>query len=135
MQFTTPNTGIINFKGLGEGVYTITEIEAPSGYNKLAHPIQVTITTDGVTLEECEWECTITDPSAAVVSSETVTFTQGDKAGTDSVLALSVKNKKGNLLPSTGGIGTKLFYLIGGMLIVGSGVVLVAKKRTKDIEK
>ena len=44
---------------------------------------------------------------------------------------VDVKNKSGSLLPSTGGMGTTLIYLIGGALVLGSGIVLANKKRAK----
>ncbi len=46
---------------------------------------------------------------------------------------LDVENKSGKELPSTGGIGTTLFYLIGGIMLIGAGLVLVARKRA-DIQ-
>ena len=45
--------------------------------------------------------------------------------------AVEVENKTGSLLPSTGGMGTTLFYIFGAILVVGSGVVLITKKRMK----
>ena len=44
---------------------------------------------------------------------------------------LKFLNNKGSLLPSTGGMGTTLIYLIGGALVLGSGIVLANKKRAK----
>ena len=52
--------------------------------------------------------------------------------GTDNntnVLAFSVQNQSGSLLPSTGGIGTTIFYVVGGILVVAAGILLVTKKR------
>lgn len=43
-----------------------------------------------------------------------------------------MENKKGINLPSTGGIGTTIFYTVGGMLVVGAGVTLIVKKRAKN---
>ena len=45
---------------------------------------------------------------------------------------LEVINNKGTVLPSTGGIGTTIFYVVGGLLVVGAGVLLVTKKRVSD---
>ena len=44
---------------------------------------------------------------------------------------MNVENKTGTVLPSTGGAGTTMIYLIGGALVLGSGVVLVTKRRVK----
>ena len=43
--------------------------------------------------------------------------------------AIQVVNQTGTELPSTGGIGTTIFYALGGLMAVGAGVLLVAKKR------
>ena len=51
-----------------------------------------------------------------------------------SVTILSVENSSGIELPSTGGIGTTIFYTLGGLLAVGAVVLLVTKKRVHDME-
>ena len=43
--------------------------------------------------------------------------------------AVSIVNEKGVELPSTGGIGTTIFYIIGAILVIGAGVVLVTRRR------
>lgn len=58
-----------------------------------------------------------------------LTFTSDAGAG---AIATDVVNKSGSLLPSTGGIGTTMFYIIGGVLIVGACVVLFARKTMKN---
>ena len=70
-------------------------------------------------------------------SSATMNYLQGDPAWitlNDSATKLTgmnfdIANKSGATLPETGGIGTTLFYVIGGLLVVGAGVLLVTKKR------
>ncbi len=52
-----------------------------------------------------------------------------DGATTASFADQEVPNNKGTELPSTGGIGTTIFYVVGGVLLVGAGVLLVTKKR------
>ena len=54
------------------------------------------------------------------------------KASTDNKLAVVIKNNKGGVLPSTGGIGTTIFYVIGAILVLAAGVLLVARRRTRD---
>lgn len=51
--------------------------------------------------------------------------------GTSDTDVINVENNTGTLLPSTGGMGTTLIYLIGGALVLGSGFVLANKKRAK----
>lgn len=115
----TPATGNIQFVGLDAGTYYLEETTAPMGYNKLTAPIKVVI------------ESTL--PTKAAPST-TVTYTV--KYGEDSDVAnnhiIPVENKTGTTLPSTGGMGTTLFYVIGGGLMVAAIVLLVTKKRMEN---
>ncbi len=112
------NDGSLEFGGLGPGTYTITELKAPDGYNKLENDITVVITNDGATFASPAWNATKDGEPLTSTNTETkVSF------------SFNVVNREGATLPSTGGIGTKLFYLFGGMLVVGSSVVLITKKR------
>lgn len=106
--FTTDTTGTMKFVGLDSGEYQLTETAAPTGYNKLAAPIAVTIATDGVVTPDNQ---------------------NDDKANT-----VLVENKTGSVLPNTGGIGTIIFYTIGGLLFVGALVLLIAKKRMSQAQ-
>ena len=105
----TSGTEIFNINGLKAGIYYLKEIEAPKGYNKLANPIKITISQN--------------DAKNQVV-------TVGDD--TNPVDEVGVENKTGKVLPSTGGAGTTMIYLIGGALVLGSGVVLATKRRVKS---
>ena len=95
--------GEANIDGLGNGTYYLEEVKQPDGYNKLAERKAVTI--NGA------------DNLATVTSN---VYSAG---------GLQVINQAGSLLPETGGIGTTIFYVIGAILVVGAGVLLVAKKR------
>lgn len=104
---TSPNSGEFTIQGLGAGTYYLTETQQPAGYNKLANAIKVEITNDGkVQVEKPE--------------------------GLTTVDKVEVENKTGTVLPSTGGAGTTMIYLIGGALVLGSGVVLATKRRVKN---
>ena len=104
---TSPNSGEFTIQGLGAGTYYLTETQQPAGYNKLANAIKVEITNDGkVQVEKPE--------------------------GLTTVDKVEVENKSGTVLPSTGGAGTTMIYLIGGVLVLGSGVVLATKRRVKN---
>lgn len=105
--------GVLTFEGLGEGTYTITEIIAPEGYNLLKAPITVEIKANA-TFEKCKW--TVTADNEAVTADGTL-------------YAFLVENKSGAELPSTGGIGTTVFYVLGGLLVVCAGVLLITKRR------
>ena len=111
--------GVLTFEGLGEGTYTITELVAPNGYNLLKDPITITITANA-TPEGCTW--TVTKDGTDLT------------AGTDHLFAFNVENNSGTELPSTGGIGTTIFYILGSLLVVVAGVVLVTRKRMNASE-
>ena len=105
----TSGTEVFNINGLKAGIYYLKEIEAPKGYNKLANLIKITISQN--------------DAKNQVV-------TVGDD--TNPVDEVGVENKTGTVLPSTGGAGTTMIYLVGAILVLGSGVVLSTKRRVKN---
>lgn len=102
----SPTDGNFNIKGLKAGTYWLEEIEAPKGYNKLAEPIKIIIeqSADGTQIMK--------------------------NVKDESITKVEVENKSGSILPSTGGMGTTIFYIAGAFLVLISGVVLIAKKRT-----
>lgn len=115
---TTDNSGNITVKGLKEGTYYLEEIEAPAGYNKLTAPVKVDIANNPNSIYELK------------------SVEADGKAGTvaQAVGTITIANNKGSTLPSTGGMGTKLFYTIGGILMAGAAIVLVVRKRRSDAE-
>ena len=110
----TPASGNIQFEGLDAGTYYLEETKAPTGYNKLTAPITVVISS--------------TLPTTGGTASYTVTA----DGATTTDYTVRVENKAGTELPSTGGIGTTLFYVIGGGLMVAAIVLLVTKKRMEN---
>lgn len=121
--------GYLILEGVKSGDYTVTEVTAPGGYNKLTTDVTVTaqkIKSVTYTYTTTVWK----DAQGNITDTETEGATKIEE-GTNQLesTALVVINQKGNELPSTGGIGTTIFYVVGGILVVGAGVVLVAKKR------
>lgn len=110
----TPASGNIKLEGLDEGTYYLEETKAPVGYNKLTAPIIVVIKS--------------TLPTAGGDASYTVKY--GETTPADHVVR--VENKAGVELPSTGGMGTTIFYVVGGGLMVAAIVLLVTKKRMEN---
>ena len=102
-EITTPSSGKFTIQGLDADTYHLTEKEQPKGYNKLATPITVIIETDGKI-----------------------------KIDTSYVNVVEVENKTGTILPSTGGMGTTIIYMVGAILVIGSGIVLLSKKKSKE---
>ena len=101
-KVTTPDSGKFTIKGLDADTYYLTETKQPDGYNKLSAPITVVIAENGT--------ITVNSQTASVVE---------------------VENNTGSILPSTGGSGTTLIYILGAILVLGSSVVLITKKRMR----
>ncbi len=117
----TNEDGIITFVGLGEGEYTITELEAPEGYNKLKDSIKIRIdATVDLNAQTCAWTVTKDETTLEV---------------DDNLYGFKVENNKGITLPGTGGMGTTIFYVVGGLLILCAGALLVTKVRMAHKEK
>jgi len=110
---TVDEDGYLTFEGLNAGDYRLSETGVPEGYNK-AEDIAFTLAADPISVDSVTW--TNSSSKFAVLDAEYMFPTV-------------IENREGATLPSTGGIGTKLFYLFGGMLVVGSSVVLITKKR------
>lgn len=98
---TTDANGKIEIDGLDADTYYLREVKAPAGYNKLAADVEVVIT--GATTVEGE-----------------LTYT---------TVVAKVNNQSGTELPSTGGMGTTIFYVVGSVLVLAAVVLLVTKKR------
>lgn len=120
-------TGLFKVIGLDDGTYFLTEVKAPTGYNKLESAIQVVITAG--TVHNTEW---ISDNTSDALRTLTVAVDSGEaKDGVLSTgtVAITIANNKGATLPSTGGVGTTIFYAVGGVLMLGAVVLLITKKR------
>lgn len=131
-QITTPDSGVIVVKGVKSGTYEIKEVTAPAGYNKLTAP---------VTVEAVKTSQTSTHTTVYLDENGNTTNTQTEKTievnvdiETIAATAVVVVNKAGTELPSTGGMGTTVFYVLGAVLVVGAGVLLVTKKRMSQSE-
>lgn len=132
--------GLFKVIGLDDGTYTLTETKAPTGYNLLNAP--VTLNLDATTANGQNWDdfvaakaltnLTLTVDTGAAQPAKTPG--EGASFGQYGVVETTVLNTSGSSLPSTGGIGTTIFYVAGGVLVVGAGVLLITKKRAKDAQ-
>jgi fimbrial isopeptide formation D2 family protein/LPXTG-motif cell wall-anchored protein len=120
--------GTLILDGLSNGIYEITETKAPDGYNLLTDPIKVYVNFNLTNTNEAYWS--YWDDSANSTNSEA-----NQSKPTGGVYEIKVKNTKGAKLPSTGGIGTTIFYVAGSVLAISAGVLLVTKKRMKKASK
>ena len=105
--------------------YGLLETKAPTGYNLLADPIIVTLT--GAYNENGEQVNATITADQGTVSGGNIDLTT--TPATQPVDTIPVENKSGTELPSTGGIGTTLFYVIGTLLVLSAGVLLVTKRK------
>ena len=112
-KFTSDNNGNISISGLDAGEYYLKETKAPDGYNKLTDDIKVVLTKE---YNES------TNVGTAFFAYSNVT--KEDK--------VEVENNAGTTLPSTGGMGTTVFYVVGGGLMAVAVVLLVTKKRMEN---
>jgi fimbrial isopeptide formation D2 family protein/LPXTG-motif cell wall-anchored protein len=100
---TSDAEGKIVIRGLdNKTTYSLKETVAPGGYNLPTDPFVLVLEKDS------SGEASITPGTAATIN---------------------IQNVAGTILPSTGGIGTTIFYIVGSVLVVGAGVVLITKKR------
>lgn len=107
-EVETDAKGEAFFDGLANGIYHLVETKAPAGYNQLDQPYTVKVN---------ERNTPVTNENENVLT-----------------VTARVENKTGAVLPSTGGMGTTVFYVLGAVLVVGAGVLLVTKKRMSQGE-
>lgn len=123
---TIPGTGdaatdTFTFTGLDDGQYRLKELEAPTGFNKLANDIEFTITADH--------QAESADPQLTALNVDNPDFETNASTGQ---ITADIENKAGSVLPSTGGIGTAPFYIGGGVLVAAAGVYIIVRKRMKN---
>ena len=126
------------FKGTDAGEYKLVETTVPGGYNKaddIEIKVEATYNTDSA--DPKLTSLTVSpDTAGFVVESTSTTTGEGDDAVTTTTysgnIVGKILNQKGSTLPSTGGIGTTIFYVLGGLLVAGAGIVLVARKKAAE---
>ena len=126
--FTTDTNGKLTtqVQGLDKGEYYLEETKAPIGYNALSAPVKVTISVN-----EANNKVTysaITDGAAAKVDDGVVDLAAAQTSA-QPVAVATIVNNAGTQLPSTGGIGTTIFYIVGAILVLGAGILLVTRRR------
>lgn len=110
-EFTTDDAGQIFIQGLDEATYYLEEVEAPTGYSKLTSDIVVKITKEN----------TVADGYFTI-------YQNGDV-----VTQVLVENKSGSLLPSTGGMGTTIFYIVGICLVVAACAYFIFRRKAASL--
>ena len=142
-EFTVDETTTsFTFSGLDDGQYKLTETKTPVGYNTI-DPIyfvieathDATADTPALTVLKAYLTDENGNKKTEVKDGETVNIDLGTVDLTAGSITTTVVNQSGSKLPSTGGIGTTIFYVLGAILVVGAVVLLVTKKRMSGAEK
>ena len=163
-EFVSDSEGRIVIYGLQAGTYTATEQAAPAGYNLLKDAITLEAITAGSTTTTTTVTTThnfVRDDAngtykknddgtfAPIAEGETVeakwmptSSTSESESGTATVqtfdvhlVSALVANFQGTELPSTGGIGTTIFYVVGGAMVITAAVLLITKRRMSKLDK
>lgn len=152
---TTDGQGRMTIKGLDAGKYWIKETKAPDGYiaDQNAHSIEIKAEVEEVTVTEGTGDAAISyktnvlkSYSVEIDGVETANYSITNDAKTTKITEQSkgdtvvgtdankgkIKNTQGNELPATGGMGTRVFYILGTVLVLGAGIILVSRKRASS---
>ncbi len=124
---SSDSSGNFSIIGLDTGTYYLKETKAPDGYNSLSDPVKIVIAavyadTDSDGLDE------ISSLTVQVGTDDPVESVDADKHSVD----VTVENSAGATLPGTGGIGSTIFYLTGGILILGAALLLFLRRRMRS---
>lgn len=136
---TSKTDGQLKMIGLGDGTFYLEETKAPEGYNKIEDlKLKIVATTeetvDGVALKSLTYYLGENGKETAVdaqynedgaPNNETPNLEKG-------IVPITVENNQGAQLPSTGGIGTTIFYAVGGFLVIAAAVILITRKRMNE---
>ena len=125
-EIKSDEDGALSWAGLDDGKYKLEETDTPLGFNTMADIVFTVAAEHDVEADDpalTKLTVTPSDSFTVVMTSEDDDATPTGKISTDLV------NMKGATLPETGGIGTTIFYVLGGILLVGAAVLLITKKR------
>lgn len=124
-DITSATDGKFKIVGLDDGTYTLVEKTAPKGYNPIG---DTTVIIKAGTVNNQTWSETASDALTSF-KYKVGTADEVDQTPITGIANGTIENKKGSSLPSTGGIGTTLFYVGGGAMVAVAGVFLITKKR------
>ena len=120
-KLKTNATSNVCVEGLDEGTYFLKETATPVGFNSLTSDVEVQITSSCNTLTNATYTV-----QYKMVNEEDFADTD------DKEKVVPIENKRGTVLPGTGGIGTTIFYVVGGGLMVAAAILLITKKRMEN---
>lgn len=120
-KLKTNATSIVGVEGLDKGTYFLKEITTPDGFNGLTSDVEVQIDSSCNTLNGATYTV-----QYKMVNEDDFTDTDEEEK------VVPIENKRGTVLPGTGGIGTTIFYVVGGGLMVAAAILLITKKRMEN---
>lgn len=120
---------VFTVKGIDDGEYRLKETVTPNGYNTISDKyVYFTVTAEHDVLSDSPALKSLTANAHAVDANEALVGTYKFLAQ-EGTLSTGIVNQSGAILPSTGGIGTTIFYIVGGLLVVVAGSVIFVRKR------
>jgi LPXTG-motif cell wall-anchored protein len=127
----TADTTNFEFRGLDDGTYVLVETTVPKGYNAVeAYEFNINATHDETAIDPALLTFTTDAPFSANKEAGSITTPKGNTHAAESGEVYGeIVNNSGSVLPETGGIGTTILYTLGGILVVGAGVLLVARRK------
>ena len=129
---TSDSNGLFKVIGLDDGTYYLKETKAPNQYNELKDEIKLEI--KATTVHKQDWDgVSASEVLEKLQLTVTIGTTESTNDGneTTGIVSTQVENNKGATLPETGGIGTRIFYAVGAVLMIGAAVLLITRKRTE----
>ncbi len=130
-KYTAGTDTTFKFTGLDSGEYKLVEVTAPAEYNKIEDiffKVEATYDTDSVNPQLKN--IVIKDSQGTEISGTNGSFkVEINPTSETGNIVTDVINKKGTTLPETGGMGTTIFYVLGGILVLGAAIAFFIKKR------
>ena len=121
----------VNAAGTIYRVYA-DDTKLPTGYTKTTDNKIVTIKNEKITVEGVDSDTYWLEETDAPEGFNKIVGRIKVQVSADNSLIVEIANHAGTVLPSTGGIGTTLFYVFGTLLVLAAGVVLVTKRRVRE---
>lgn len=114
--------GYFTVSGLDALTYYLEEHKSPVGYTEMKEDVPLTISV--------EYNGQDIKTGTLSGSADNVPAYEVDEV--TGTVKVRVKNVLGAALPTTGGIGTTIFYIVGGVLVLGAGAAFVMKRRNEE---
>ena len=133
IAIVTLGDGIVSIGDLQSGYYYLYETKAPDGYIKLSDPVEIVVDSSKENDQHAEISYTQTYNGQATLSPEGHSIEPPSRRNGDCYV-LTVTNTAGAKLPSTGGVGTGVYYAFGTLLVLAAVALMIARRRAQEEE-